>query len=479
MESMKTRLTRPLSIVLCIAILMSTLAFSVSAGVYTTNDSQWKAYWDEYVSDGKAVYLAPGSDDTEMRFAWMSAVNVFQPIVKISKNADMNNAIIFIGGYMASTGPDEGYSAHVEATGLEAGTKYYYRCGTAGNMTAVNTFKTVEADGNFSAIYVSDIHLAGEELHEEQLITGAKVLSDIFESAVEKDKRIALIVSGGDQANSGRVPEYVGLFASPVVKTMPFALTVGNHDKNYLNTTYITNNPNIYENAISPSLLDGDYWFVKGDVLFVMLDSNNRSGRDHYNFVQQAVEANPGVKWRIATLHHDLYGGHKPNRESEARLLRALLTPIFDKFAFDLVLMGHSHAYSRSHVLYRDKISQNLDGLTSVKDAKGSVYFVGGSIGNPRIPEEECGKNIVFDHLSAENKIYSIISFSGDKLTIRSYVFGNDEEPMDTFAIEKTGDMGGHPEKNVPFWYSFIKMLGTVMSLFRNFTQSIEYLTKK
>ena len=290
MESMKTRFTRHLSIVLCIAILMSTLAFTTSAGTHTMNDSQWATYWNDYVSDGKAVHLAPGSDDTEMRFAWMSAVNVFEPIVQLSKNADMSGAVIFTGGYMASTGPEDGYSAHVQVSGLQAGTSYYYRCGTAGNMMPVNSFKTVAGNGDFSAIYVSDIHLAGEELTDESLIDGSKVFRDVLEEAAQKDDQIALIVSGGDQANSGRVPEYVGLFASPLVKTMPFALVAGNHDKNYLNCNYITNNPNIYEGAIAPSLLDGDYWFVKGDVLFVMLDSNNRSGADHYRFVQQAVD---------------------------------------------------------------------------------------------------------------------------------------------------------------------------------------------
>ncbi len=479
METMKTRFTKPLSILLCITMLISTLAFSVSAGLPSMSDSQWAAHWDEYVNDGKAVYLAPGSDNTAMRFAWMSKVNVFKPIVTLSKNPSMNHSITYIGGYMASTGPDEGYSAHVEATELDAGTKYYYQCGTPGNMTAINSFKTVEKSGDFSAIYVSDIHLGGESLDSPHLINGAKVFNDVLEEAVAKDDKIALIVSGGDQADSSRVTEYTALFASPIVKTIPFALTVGNHDSNYSNIKYIANNPNVYKDGVSPSLNDGNYWFVKGDVLFLMLDTNNPSPVDHYNFIQQAVEANPGVKWRIATFHHDLYGGHKPNRNNENRFLRLMLTPIFDKFAVDLVLMGHSHIYSRSHVLYRDKISQNLDGLSRVKDAKGSIYFVAGSIGRPRVGEGACSEYIAFDHVSEEDILYSIIHFSGDELTLRTHIVGDDEEPMDTFTIEKTGTVGGHPEKEVPFWYGFIQRLGTVISVFDNLSKRIEFLFKK
>ncbi len=476
METMKTRFTRPLSIIICISILLSTLAFSVSAGAPSMSDSQWATYWSEYVSDGKAVYLAPGGDDTEMRFAWMSEVNVFKPIVKVSKNASMNNSITYIGGYMASTGAGAGYSAHVEATELDAGTQYYYQCGTAGSMTAVNSFKTLEKAGDFSAIYVTDIHVGGETLYDESTINGAKAFNDVLEAAVEKDNEIALIVSGGDQANSARVPEYVGLFASPVLKTIPFALAVGNHDMKDTNFKYIANNPNVYQNAISRTLTDGDYWFVKGDVLFLMLDTNAPSPMDHYDFIQQALDANPNIKWRVATFHHDLYGGHKPHRENEAKLLRLLLTPIFDKFAIDLVLMGHSHVYSRSHVLYRNKISQNLDGLSSVKDAKGSIYFVSGSINSPRDAEAEGSKYIAFDYVSSEDIIYNVIHFGGDKLTIRSYILGDDEDPMDTFTIEKTGEMGGHPEREVPFWYGFIQRLGTVVSVVTNFGKRIGFI---
>lgn len=476
---MKTRFTKSLSLVLCIAMLISTLAFSVSAVAPATTDSQWAAYWDEYVSEGKAVYLAPGGDDTEMRFAWMSEVNVFKPIVNVSKSPSMNNSISFIGGYVAATGSGEGYSAHVEATDLDAGTKYYYQCGTVGNMTEVKSFKTVEKAGDFSAIYVTDIHVGGNTLYDESIINGAKVFSDVLEEAVGKDDKISLIVSGGDQANSAKIPEYVGLFASPVLKTLPFALTVGNHDMKDANFKYIANNPNVYQNAISRSMTDGDYWFVKGDVLFLMLDTNAPSPMDHYNFIQQAVDANPGIKWRVATFHHDLYGGHKPHRENENRLLRLMLIPLFDKFSIDLVLMGHSHIYSRSHVLYRDRISQNLDGLSSVKDPKGSIYFVSGSINSPREAEQESSKYIAFDHSSSEDRIYSIINFSGDKLTIRSYITGNSEQPMDTFTIEKTDEMGGHPENEVPFWYGFVQRLGTLVSIFSILGRRIELLFAK
>lgn len=474
---MKTRFTKTLCFLICLTVLFGCFGQSASAGSYAMNAQQWAGYWDEYVREGKAVYLAPGSDDTQMRFAWLSGSNTVQPTVRISKNADMRDFVIFKGGYTSSKNVE--FSAHVTATGLEAGTLYYYQCCTGNNTTEIKSFKTVAKGSAFSAVYVTDIHISGDSLANERLIQTSQNLNNVLDAALEKDDNISLIVSGGDQADSGLLPEYIGLFASPVLKTIPFALTIGNHDANTTNYKHITNNPNIYQNAKSRSLLGGDYWFVKGDALFLMLDSTNTSASDHYAFVEQAVAANPGVKWRVAVFHHDLYGGHNPNREGETRLLRILLAPIFDKFAVDLVMMGHSHVFSRSHVLYNNKVSENLTGLSSVKDPKGTVYFVSGSANKPRLPDDEASERIAFDHISIEDVIYNIINFDDERIAIKSYIMGNDSEPFDTFIIEKTGGAGGHPEKPVPFWYGFIARLGTVYNMINNIVRSIEIAAGK
>lgn len=473
---MKTRFTKMLCILICMTVLFGCFEQSASAGSYAMNAQQWAGYWNEYVRDGKAVYLAPGTDDTEMRFAWLAPNNLYRPAVEVSAKAEMSDSSVFEGGYKVVS--DSLYSAQVIVTGLQTGTDYYYRCMTGNNTTPVRTFRTAAPEG-FSAVFVTDIHISGETTADEGMSNRALNLNNILDAALEKDDDISLVVSGGDNANSGLLPEYIGLFASPVLKTIPFALTIGNHDANTTNYKHITNNPNIYQNAKSRSLLGGDYWFVKGDALFLMLDSTNTSASDHYAFVEQAVAANPGVKWRVAVFHHDLYGGHNPNREGENRLLRILLAPIFDKFAVDLVMMGHSHVFSRSHVLYNNKVSENLTGLSSVKDPKGTVYFVSGSANKPRLPDDEASERIAFDHISIEDVIYNIINFDDERIAIKSYIMGNDSEPFDTFIIEKTGGAGGHPEKPVPFWYGFIARLGTVYNMINNIVRSIEIAAGK
>lgn len=206
-----------------------------------------------------------------------------------------------------------------------------------------------------------------------------------------------------------------------------------------------------------------------------MIDSTNSSAVDHYNFVEQAVAANPEIKWRIAVFHHDLYGGHNPGRESENKLLRLLLTPIFDKFAVDLVLMGHSHVFSRSHVLYGNKISQYLDGKKSIRDAMGTIYLTSASASNPREAEQQGSEFVAVDHASSTDKIYNILNFRGDNLTIESYIVGQ-EQAFEVFTLEKTGLTGGHPDDSVPFWYPIVQWLGTVYNKINNLTRGFEYL---
>ena len=469
---MKTRIAKLLIFFVCATVLFSSIPLSANAGSVAMDAGEWAGYWDDYVRDGKAVYLAPGSDDTEMRFAWLAPNNLYRPAVEVSTKADMTGSVVFLGGYKVVT--DDLHSAQVTATGLETGTGYYYRCATGNITTPVQSFRTAAPEG-FSAVYVTDIHISGETTADEGVSSRALNLNNILGAALEKDADISLVVSGGDNANAGLLPEYIGLFASPVLKTIPFALSVGNHDANTANIKKVTNNPNLFKNSVSPAPLGGDYWFVKGNTLFLMIDSNNTSARDHYAFAGQAVAANPDVKWRVAVFHHDLYGGHSPNRESENVLLRLLLVPIFDKFGIDLVLMGHSHISSRSHVLYGGKISQNLEGLSTVRDARGTIYFVSGSANSPREADGPGSKYVAFDYISSENTVYNIIRFGAESLTISSYVQGSDEA-FDTFSIDKTSNNGGHPNNQVPFWYGIVSLLGTVYNSISSIVRSIEYI---
>ena len=85
-----------------------------------------------------------------------------------------------------------------------------------------------------------------------------------------------------------------------------------------------------------------------------MLNSNKINIFDNKNLIESAVEANPDAKWRIAVMHHDVYGTERHVTESETLAVRNSLCPVFDKYDFDVVLTGHDHLYGRSYLIKTD-----------------------------------------------------------------------------------------------------------------------------
>ena len=161
-------------------------------------------------------------------------------------------------------------------------------------------------------------------------------------------------------------------------------------------------------------------------------------------------------------------------------LIRLLLTPIIDKFQIDLVLTGHSHCFSRSHIIYRNKIAEDLTGKNSVTDPKGTLYINNGSLSvspdsdkETVIDSDRKSDFIVTDYITGKDAIYNILNFTDDSLTIKSYNYGS-EEAFTECTITKTSQQGGHPDKPVQLWFTLGKYLGTIYNVINNISRNSE-----
>lgn len=461
-----------IALTMCLIILFtSTLPINTSA---ISED----AFYPENVAENKGVYISPGADDTEIRVTWYGGKDGIDPVVKVSENENMTNSVSFTGTIHSNEKVER--SNHVTVTGLEKGKTYYYVCTDGTTDTDVKSFKTVADGEDFSAIYVSDIHLTGESYDDPVLYESAQMWENALNEATARED-ISLILSGGDQATEGQPHEYFAMFLPEQLKTIPFAMAIGNHDVKRYTYDALANYPNTKTNNISKSLIHGDYYFTKGNAIFLVLDSTNSSAADHYKFVKNAIEKNPDATWRIMMFHHDLYGGHIESRESENKLLRLLFTPIIDKFQIDLVLTGHSHCFSRSHVIYKNEIAQTLDGETSVTNPEGTIYLNNGTL---RVdPDAEVQEDIIdsdrkseyiaTDYITETKGIYNILNFTENSLTIKSYTYGS-ENAFTEFTINKTSQQGGHPDEPVQLWYVFGKYLGTIYNVINNISRKGE-----
>ncbi len=445
-----------------ISVLLSVLLFAgciVPAGAL----SAWELFWADEAESSRGIIMQPGEDETQRNFSWYADADVTSCSVEIGTDPLMLNAETVNGEIINSYQGDK--VAKVTVSDLEPGETYYYTCVSGDEKSEVYSFETVEAD-SFSALYISDIHISGDS--RDAVKDTAFLFADLLYDANSRAD-LNLILSAGDQASDGLRCEYEGLTFSPLTRSLSFATTIGNHDRKGVDYRYFTNLPNEDEGMVS-SYQGGNYYFVKGDVLFLCLDSNNASGSDHYRFVRNAVESNPDCKWRVVMMHHDLYGATIEHRESENNLLRLLYSPIMDEFNIDLALLGHSHHYSVSDVVYNGKSVAPVENGGVVENAQGTVYMVSASVSRPRDAEGEIpyGELIAIGMDEYADRLYSVIDFSSDAITVTTYEVGVEEEHV-SFTLTKTDD---YEEPSFSFFRKLfarlVNFIGTVYAVFNN-----------
>ena len=339
--------------------------------------SNWMTKWNSTISkDREQISLSPGSDNSSLNFAWYTKKASGIQKLKIAENKRLTNAKVYEAKQTeAVTDKDDTayVSNKVTATDLKADTTYYYSYQKDGQWTAPEKY-TTDNGSKFSFIFVGDPQigssneLKGKDTAEFYNAQSAAVANDAFNwnttlnQAMEKTgNKASFVLSSGDQIQStkkkspnkaawGSEIEYSGYLSPDVLKNLPVATTVGNHDADNANYTYHFNTANASELG-SNKTVGGDYWFKHDNALFIMLNTQDTNVEEHKQFIEQTVAANKDCKWRIVTLHQDIYGSAEHSNEPEITNLRYQLAPIFEENKVDVVLTGHDHAYSRTQIL--------------------------------------------------------------------------------------------------------------------------------
>lgn len=458
---MKTVSKKVLSIFVALVISLTAVVPSFAA-----SDLTWKTLWDSEYEN--AVMLSPGSNSSEMGISWYNTDDS-EPKVLIGTDSALADAKTVKGESIKTYDGD--YANKVTVKGLEAGKTYYYQCVSGDFESEVYSFETDANPDEFTALYMTDIHITAVEddlPSQAELERTAEIFNGVLDEAYSKHDA-SILLSTGDQGSYGLQSEYKGLSSALALKSIPIATTVGNHDQKGVAYKTFGIKPNEKTDNIVSSYIGNDYWFRRGDVLFLVVNSNNASGIDHRNFLRDAVKANPDAKWKVLMAHHDLYSGRLPHRESENALLRLIWTPLADEFGIDLVLLGHSHYYTVTNVIYNQKTVQPY--ADTMTDPEGTIYMVSGSITRPRGSDDELGLNE--DWIGAwntpdERTIYNVLDFTEDSITVSSYYAG-EENSFNEYTIVKTDKDGGHPDKISPLYNPAIRFIGTIVAFFSNF----------
>lgn len=481
-------------------------------GVY----EQWQEQWETIKNDWTQVSLSPGADQSKMNFAWYSKVQNVQ--FRVAKDAAMTQAVqtVTVNG---TEGPKDSegtqyYSCKATATDLTPGT-YYYQIGDAEPVS----FDVQDSSDGFSFIYVGDPQigssneLKGSDTEAFYAAQSASVCNDSFnwnntlEKALERDTDASFVLSAGDQIQTTKKKspnqdatnseiEYTGYLCPEVLDSLPVATTVGNHDADNVNYTYHFNTANTSELG-SNGIVGGDYYYTYGNALFIMLNTQDTNVAEHKQFIEQAVAACPDAKWRIVTLHQDIYGSAEHSNEPEITNLRYQLVPYFEEYDIDVVLTGHDHAYSRSQILkggvkttqytddeFDEMLDRDIDAgenpesrtvapaniiptttdpaeqaylayLEAVMDEDAVQETEGNTAVNPdgilyMTANSSSGskyydlvprmQTYIASRWQEDVPTYSVIDIDDDSFTINTYRTDNNETIDDTFTIVKTDD---------------------------------------
>lgn len=458
---------------LCV-VMVIVMLFNLSSTSFAFFDEISKGIWDKKwdnktESNKSAVTMFVGSDENDRTIAWYSAAEEGYVELKTIKGSEKFDA-------SAKKTPEGDYRLVATLTDLDTGI-YAYKCFSGDFESETYTF-AIEDNDNSTVLYVADIHVTEDnEENENELRDTSYLWNEVIEDAVKtagfQGNTIDAIVSAGDQASEGLRNEYEGLSSPALIKSIPFSISVGNHDRKSVGYKYYTANPNEPEQTFK-SYIGTDYWFRQGDALFLILDSCNVSMKEHYKFMKNATEQNKDAVWVIAVMHHDMFGGREPWLDSENTMLRLLWTPFFDEFGVDLCLYGHSHYYSVSNVIYGRETVEKTGHNAELTDPQGTIYVASGSISRHASTLDDegnvppVGENAGYTRLEEAETIYNLIDFTDDTLTLKSYS-SEDNKEFNRLEITKTSKQGGHSYKNSAWYLKPIAFfVGRIVNIINN-----------
>jgi len=320
------------------------------------------------------------------------------------------------------------YICQVNIDGLELNTKYYYQVvyENASYKSEICSFKTATSDNTVFGV-LCDTQASGSNFkYSDQLVdTLRKINSNINFFMIAGD----IVDRGGYESQWINLDTYM-----PILNHQYLQATIpGNHELYHSSaTSYIDESIyNVYYNNPKNGPVErqnSTYYFKYNEVLFIMLDTMQRSNGNNL-YIEQAewfknvVRNNPS-DFIIVVTHPGCYSAG--SYTGDASIMKGKWRDLFEEYGVSLAISGHEHLYLRTKPLYQDKV-----------DTNGITYLIGGCAG----AKHYSGKNDpeLFEVLlESDNPMGtycgSIVEVVGDTLTLSYYdLYGN---LRDQFSIK-------------------------------------------
>lgn len=427
--------------------------------VWNKKDDQGNLTGEGESYDSSRIILTPGKTAKDLGFAWYSQKKG-EPAVKIGKKEDLSDAQEFKGTAteINRSNQKNTYKASNKVTveGLfEENTTYYYSYTDDvknPNWSEVQSYTTKKTT-NFQTILVGDPQIGASGSQGQGTADDINIAVDTFnwnktlEQAKITAPNTSFILSAGDQIDYAgtdssdgknvRESEYAGFTYPALLRMLPLATTIGNHESKGTDYKYHYNNPNS-EDGLGSTNSGSDYYFSYGNVLFISLNSNNRNTVEHRELLKKAVESNPDAKWKVVMFHHDIYGSGQPHSDTDGANLRALFAPLMDEFGIDMCLTGHDHSYARSYLM-ADGTAIQYDDSVAI-NPEGTLYIAAGSASGSKFYKLATTKQYyIAERSNTQIPTFSTIDFSDESIVIKTYDY-NGNKYADDYTLYKTGE---------------------------------------
>ena len=383
--------------------------------------------------------LTIGKDGTERNFTWYANTKEkgkFE-FAKLNAEKDFKDATVLDATVIEKTNLP-GYSSNqVTLDGLEPDTEYMYRFSNGDAVSEVKTFKT-GGTGDFSFFAAGDPqigshgHLNGKDGWDKTL----KLLPKLDSSA-------SFLLSLGDQVETGKDEEqYDAYINREGFNGLTLAPIIGNHDERGNAHEEHFKVSNVQNEGKSKA--GSNYYYVYNNTLFICLNSNNKDYAEHKVTIEKAVAENPNVKWRVVTFHHPPYTVASHALDDYITDMRSTLVPILKENKIDLVLNGHDHVYTRTHVMdgtkpiIEWKNGEEGKAPSEYINPKGIIYVTTNSASGSKFYDIMQDKKFEYSAVKNQEKVPNIsnVKVTDNSIEVTTYRT-SDKSVVDRFKIVK------------------------------------------
>jgi len=311
-----------------------------------------------------------------------------------------NMALIATTGFKA--GEKRAYTSNKALIDyLKPNTTYSYRVGKRNAWSEIGTFTTAKDNKDtFEFIYVTDTQANTDDMFD----VSKKTIETAFQHAPDAKFLLItgdLVESSGELSSEWEWEQWFEKMQN-IWLHLPIVPMQGNHDISpFCNLFHHFNTDNSYNlqqaSDESKTAMGGTiYTFVYGDALFMIINYEDYGKGEPYfaaleQWMRKQVTEHHDIKWKIVAFHKTMFTGSAAHQDdSDGRIVRERMAPVFYDLNIDLVLQGHDHVYEVIGVLTAEKTTNGIvythlpEAVTKQKTVNPT--FTDGTVGsNPSV----------------------------------------------------------------------------------------------